>query len=185
MHISTFFSKDLPVFYVLYKTVVELHLFGKTKQNTYNHTMSSVKTFFWKISVCDIFEGQSLSEVAVWLLWNIPKWNIASPFWSKNNTSLSPSPSLFFIGCFLCQHVFCFQGIKAHGSATLSSRRQLSECLCSDIRWLDVIVSCSGLPYCDLVDGTTGGLIAKAWLINVAPEMDYMLISNLFTSQLI
>lgn len=41
---------------------------------------------------------------------------------------------LFFpFGCSVCHHVFCFQGIKAHGSATLSSRRQLRECLCSAI----------------------------------------------------
>lgn len=32
--------------------------------------------------------------------------------------------------CSFSQRVFCFQGIKAHGSATLSSRRQLSECRC-------------------------------------------------------
>lgn len=93
--------------------------------------------------------------------------------WSNNNPSLSPSPLFFFfIGCSLCQHVFCFQGIKAHGSATLSSRRQLSECLCSDITWLDVTVSCSGLPYCNVVDGRTGGLFTEAWLIYTAPQAD-------------
>lgn len=42
-------------------------------------------------------------------------------------------PFYSFIGCCLCHHVFCFQGIKAHGSASLSSRRPLSECVCSDI----------------------------------------------------
>lgn len=41
------------------------------------------------------------------------------------------SPLFFFFLVVLCHRVFCLQGVKAHGSATLSTRRQLSECLCS------------------------------------------------------
>lgn len=53
--------------------------------------------------------------------------------------------SIFFLFLFdghtLCQPVLCFQGIKAHGSASLSSRRLLSECLCSPGRGCLVVVS--------------------------------------------
>lgn len=85
----------------------------------------------------------------------------------------------FIIGHSLCQHVFYFQGIKAHGSATLSSRKQLSEWLCSDITWLDVTVSCSGQPWCTVLDGKAGGLRTEAWLICKA---DFTLICWCFTS---
>lgn len=110
----------------------------------------------------------------------------------KTQSEVLPSPILMMIPLFLrphsvlighslCQHVFCFQGIKAHGSASLSSRRQLSEWLCSDITWLDVTVSCSGQPSCTVLDGKAGGLYTEAWLICRA---DVTLISCCFTSRI-
>lgn len=86
------------------------------------------------------FMGRAVSEADVWLLWSAaPKENIA---FSAPLTipSLSPSFLFFFDGHTLCQPVLCFQGIRAHGSASLSSRRLLSECLCSPGRGCLVVV---------------------------------------------
>ena len=91
--------------------------------------------------------------------WSMPNnycrmQSFVAVFRSNKKSLFFSIPPLFFIyffisiGWSMCHHVFCFQGIKAHGSATLSSRRQLSECLCSDITWLDMTVSCSGPPWC-------------------------------------
>lgn len=77
------------------------------------------------------FMGHAVLGVDLWLLWRVAtkvKYCFLLCFYN-NNPSLSQSSPLF-IGCSFSQHVFCFQGIKAHGSATLSSRRQLSECQC-------------------------------------------------------
>lgn len=101
------------------------------------------------------FMGCAVLEAHVWLLWSAaPRENIA--FSSALTTIPSLSPSFFFLFVFdgqtLCQPVLCFQGIRAHGSASLSSRRLLSECLFSPGRGCLVVVS----PWCTVLDRTAG-----------------------------
>lgn len=102
------------------------------------HLMRNTALLFWWMH----FMGRAVLEADVWLLWSAaPRENIA--FSSALTTIPSLSPFFFFFfsdGHTLCQPVLCFQGIKAHGSASLSSRRLLSECLCSPGRGCLVVV---------------------------------------------
>ena len=52
---------------------------------------------------------------------------------NKIKTSSCLRPLLLFIGCSLRHGVLCFQGNRVQRSAAVSSRRQLSECLCYDV----------------------------------------------------